>query len=287
MFITTLTFGIQWYLGVIYWPIYLFYLYLSVAVSVIAHNQNHLAMWKDDTLNTLTEYWITLFYGFPAFAWIPTHNRNHHKYNNKEPDYTKTYRFTEGNNIVTLLTYPSISGYYQQGALAQYLKEIRTKNPKKFRQSITQIAILVLWIAFWVVLDWRKAIYYVVIPQQVSLFVVLIFNYVQHIHADEESTYNHSRNITGSLNFFLFNNGLHTVHHINAAKHWSLLPAEHAKIEPMIDPSLNEKSFWWFLIKTYILGIFIPSFRTKNMRVARLKRQAEEGGVQTNMAATA
>ena len=41
MFITTLTFGVQWYLGTIYWPVYVFYLYLSIGISVIAHNQNH------------------------------------------------------------------------------------------------------------------------------------------------------------------------------------------------------------------------------------------------------
>ena len=273
MFLTTAAFALQWYLGDVHWIIYIAYLYLSVVVSVIAHNHNHVPMWKNDTMNELTDYWITVFYGFPAFAWIPTHNRNHHRYNNKEPDYTKTYRFTEGNNLLTLITYPTISGYFQQGALVTYMKEIRTKNPKKFRQNITQLVVLAAWTIFWLVIDWKKALIFVIIPQQVSLFVVMIFNYVQHIHADEESKYNHSRNMVGSLNFFLLNNGLHTVHHMNAAMHWSLLPEAHAKVEHLIDPSLNEKSFWWFITRSYILGIFIPSCRTKSMRLQRLSRQ--------------
>ena len=118
-FMITVCFALQWYLGEIVWPLYLFYLYLSVTVSVIAHNHNHLPIWKNDTLNLISEYWISVFYGFPTFAWIPTHNRNHHKYNNKEEDYTKTYRFTEANNFFTFISYPSISGYFQQSSLAQ------------------------------------------------------------------------------------------------------------------------------------------------------------------------
>ena len=275
MLMITVTFGVLWFFNGLHWSLYVFYLYLSVTASVIAHNHNHLPMWKNETLNDLTDYWVTIFYGFPAFAWIPTHNRNHHKFNNKEPDYTKTYRYSEGNNIMMLLSYPTISGYFQQPAIKEYLKDIRKRNPKKFKQHMIQIAVLVTWIAFWMILDWKKALIYVVIPQQVSLFAVLIFNFVQHVHADEESEWNHSRNIVGNLNFFMFNNGLHTVHHMNAAMHWSLAPEAHAKIEHLIDPSLNEKSFWWFLARNYIVGIFVPSVRTKSMRLERLKKLQE------------
>jgi hypothetical protein len=59
---------------------------------------------------------------------------------------------------------------------------------------------------------------------QVSLFAVLIFNYVQHVHADEESRYNHSRNFTGLLNAMLFNNGYHTIHHEHPGVHWNETP---------------------------------------------------------------
>jgi len=61
-------------------------LFMEVSVSVIAHDHNHVTIWKSKPLNALTDYWITLFYGFPAFGWIPTHNQNHHKLNNREGD---------------------------------------------------------------------------------------------------------------------------------------------------------------------------------------------------------
>ena len=109
MVITTGLFLAQW-LTDTWSPLMWFpYLFLSVAVTVIAHNHNHLPIWRNNTLNILTDYWLTLFYGFPAFAWIPTHNLNHHVLNNKLGDYTITYRVSERNSWWTLLIYPSVS----------------------------------------------------------------------------------------------------------------------------------------------------------------------------------
>src|ERR1700721_1750843 len=104
---------IQWEVG-FHWLLYFVALYFAVSGSVIVHNHNHVPIWMSSLLNHITDYWITLFYGFPVFAWTPTHNKNHHKFNNKEGDSTITYRFSEANNIFTLLSYPSISSYFQQ-----------------------------------------------------------------------------------------------------------------------------------------------------------------------------
>jgi len=226
---------------------------------------------KSKTANAITDYWLTLFYGFPVFVWVPTHNQNHHKFNNREGDYTITYRYTERTNLFTLLTYPMVSGIHQQKPIRDYLKKQFRINPRRFWFCISQYVLLVGFLAAALLVDWRKALLYIFIPQQVSLFVVLIFNYVQHVHADEESPINHSRNIIGPvMNLFLFNNGLHTVHHDNPGMHWSKVPAAHAKIASQIDPSLNESSLWKFLIRVYVLGPFSEKARSSSMRLARM-----------------
>jgi fatty acid desaturase len=267
--------------------VYFVYCFLSVAVSVITHNHNHVRMWKSNFLNTLQDWWLTVFYGFPVFAWIPTHNKNHHKMNNRPGDYTITYRFSEKNNLITLLSYPTISGFYQQKAIRDYLKDNFKNNKSRFFLSIAQYVILVLWIAAALFIDWRKAIYFVIIPQQISLFSVLIFNYVQHVHANEESKWNHSRNFTGFLNFMLFNNGYHTIHHETAGLHWSLVPPEHKKIEQNIDSALLERSFWWYIFRNYFLGFFSSKFKTDSMRLRRIEaeRIAQESRVHSSVAA--
>ena len=257
--------------------LYIWFLFMSISVAVMAHNHNHLPMWKSKIMNILTDNWLTVFYGFPVFAWIPTHNANHHKFVNKEPDYTRTWRFTERNNLFTVLTYPSVSGFFQQSVVMNHFKETFSRNKNKFFLYGLQFVVLISWIVgAFVIGGWEKALVYVVLPQQLSLFSVLLFNYVQHVHADEETKYNSSRNFTGILNFLLFNNGLHTIHHIHPTIHWSETPQEHAKIEHLIDDSLIESSFWYFLFKSYILGIFMPKYKTKSMRVARLSSAAQQ-----------
>lgn len=271
MIIATTLLIVQWNLKAFNPYLFAWALFMAVTVAVMAHNHNHLPMWRNKTLNILTDWWLTCFYGFPVWAWVPTHNKNHHTLNNKEGDYTITYRMSERNNLLTLLTYPAISVYYQQFVLRDYLKDVKVKNRKQYYLCYAQIAVLLIFVATMLLLDWKKAILYVIIPQQMSGFSVLIFNYVQHVHADEYSKYNHSRNFVGILNFFLLNNGLHYVHHEKAGLHWSKTPEEHKKVEHLISPDLIEHSFWWYIIRVYFLGLFIPGLRTKSKRLQRLK----------------
>ncbi len=289
MFLTSALFVLQWTEIGLHPVTYIIYCFLSVSVAVITHNHNHVRIWKSDFLNTLQDWWLTVFYGFPVFAWIPTHNKNHHKMNNRIGDYTITYRFSEKNNFLTLLTYPTISGFYQQKAIRDYLKQQYNTNKKRFLLSVAQYVVLIVWIAAALFVDWRKALYFVIIPQQISLFSVLIFNYVQHVHANEESKWNHSRNFTGFLNFLLFNNGLHTVHHETAGLHWSQVPAEHEKIEHLIDDSLKERSFWWYIFRNYAMGFFNKKYKTDSMRLQRIEaeRRSQEEQMQNNTAVPA
>lgn len=253
---------------------------MAISVAVIAHNHNHVRIWESKSLNVLTDYWITLFYGFPAFAWIPTHNKNHHKHNNDENDRTRTWRTTgrdeEKNNLWTLLSYPAISSYYQQGSIMEYLKLMWSRRPERFWFYVSQYVLIAVYlgIAFWV--NWQKALVYIFIPQQFSLTAILAINYLQHVHSDETSEYDHSRNFVGSwLNAFLFNNGYHTVHHESPGIHWSDLPEEHAKIADKIDDRLNVENFWWFMFRTYILGAFSEKYRTTMLRPTSRQRESE------------
>ncbi len=274
MAVTTALLIVQWRIGTIQPLIYALYLFLSIAVTVIAHNHNHVPIWRSKTLNSLTDHWLTVFFGFPAFAWIPTHNMNHHTLNNREDDYTKTYRFTEQNTLLMLVLFPMISSYYQQGPIAKYLKNLWKTDRNKFYLSISQYGILIGYVVAALILDWKKALFFIIIPQQFGMFFVLVYNYVQHVHADEESAWDHSRNFRGLLNFVLFNNGYHTIHHERSGIHWSKTPEEHKKIVHLITPSLNERSFTWYMFRVYFLGAFNSRFRTTSFRLERIKRKA-------------
>ena len=104
---------------------------------------------------------------------------------------------------------------------------------------------------------------------------MLVLNYLQHVHANEESEWDHSRNFVGGLaNFLLLNNGFHTVHHEWPGVHWSQAPAKHREIEHHIDPVLNEPNISWALFRISVLGFVFRRFRTRNLRQERIAREA-------------
>lgn len=290
MIITSGLLVINWLQPEFNWFTFLWACLMAVSVTTITHNHNHLRVWKNKWMNYFQDYWLTVFYGFPVFAWIPTHNKNHHKFNNREGDYTITYRVSESNNLFTLLSYPTVSSYWQQKSIKQFLENAWNKRKSRFFYYISEYVVLAAWIGGALLLDWKKALLYVVIPQQVGLFAVLVFNYLQHVGADEESEWEHSRDmISPVMNALLFNNGYHTVHHDHPGVHWSKLPAEHAKIEQNLNPVLTEHSFWWFIFRTYFLAPFIPSLRRPNLRLERMKREQQAtdnaGGLDAELAA--
>ncbi len=246
--------------------------YLAMCAGVMAHNHNHCPTFKSRKANTVFGCWLSVFYGYPTFGWIPTHNLNHHKLVNKAGDATITWRFTNRHNLFIASTYFFVSAYYQSEPIKAYIRKARRNNPSLFRQILLQYAIWggahVVLIALAIGLlglgvGLKAWIWAFGLPAFFALWTMMFFNYIQHVHTDPWSAHNHSRSFTGTLiNFLMFNNGLHTAHHEHAGAHWSTLPGLHAKIANEIDPALRPRSFWWFCARSYVLALVMPRFGT-------------------------
>ena len=264
----------NWVLPEFQWLPFLLSCFGAVCVSSMVHNHVHMSVFKVNALNVLYDYWLTFIYGYPVFAWISTHNKNHHVYTNRPGDFAPPFILSEKNNLLTLLSYPTVSGTVQQKVNFVYLKKLWHSDRRKCLYYSSQFVVMIGGIILALLINWKKALLHVVIPQQIALNMVLIFNYLQHVHCDEESKYNHSRNIVSPrMNFFLFNNGYHTAHHMKPLAHWTELKAMHEKIKDKIDPRLNEPWFTGMMIRMYILAPFISSMRSFDMRGHRLKNQ--------------
>ena len=246
--------------------------YFALACGVIAHNHNHCSTFRDKRMNRVFANWISVFYGYPTFAWIPTHNLNHHKLVNREGDATITWRHTNSHNVLVAVTYFFVSSYYQSKPINDFIRNAKLKNRTLYWQIMTQYAI---WIGTYVAMaglavhlhGLRTGMYVfglsIGLPAFFSLWTIMLFNYDQHVHTDPFSEHSHSRSFTsGLLNFLLFNNGYHAAHHENAGMHWSKLPEVHARIEAEIHPSLVQRSLAWYWFKQYALAPFIPSLGT-------------------------
>ena len=54
-------------------------LYCSYLSGVLSHNHNHCPVFTSRGANLAYGAYLSFFYGFPSFAWVPTHNQNHHR----------------------------------------------------------------------------------------------------------------------------------------------------------------------------------------------------------------
>lgn len=268
-------------LAFVYWrPEYAPYLfvlncYFALACGVIAHNHNHCPTFADKRANQLFANVISVFYGYPTFAWIPTHNLNHHKHVNKAGDATITWRFTNRHNFLVASTYFFVSAYFQSGPIDQFVKRAKASNPALYAMIKNQVraylALHLTALGIALALHGLKTGLYVwaltvLCPAVFSLWTVHLFNYEQHVHTDPWSDHNHSRSFVGGwLNFMLFNNGLHAAHHEHPGTHWSKLPEAHAALAPKIDPQLKHQSMWFYFFRQYFLAMFIPSLGTKQV----------------------
>lgn len=234
-------------------------LFMGVSIAVISHNHNHLGMWRSRGANTVTSWVLTAFYGVPAFAWVPTHNQAHHKLNFAEGDSSRGPKFFKGNHLLSLLVYPTLAGRDQMPEIIAYVKELWRKNRTAFWHAISELIVFGLLMLTLFALDWKKTLIFFVIPQQFALFMVQVFNYVQHVEADIGSTWNHSRNfVSPVLNALLFNNGFHTIHHEKPGIHWSETPQAHAEVAHHIHPDLLVKSWWAYMTLTFLVRPFLP-----------------------------
>jgi fatty acid desaturase len=95
------------------WWLLPFSCYFAIATGVIAHNHMHRPVLRTKWANELLSTWISIFYGYPVFAWLPTHNLNHHKLVNRRGDATITWRYTNRHNAWVAASYFFVSAYFQ------------------------------------------------------------------------------------------------------------------------------------------------------------------------------
>lgn len=237
--------------------------FLSFFCAVITHNTIHTPVFKNRTLNRLFQIVLSPTYGHPVSMFVPGHNLSHHKFTQTAKDRMRTDKLRFRWNLLNQLFFHIVVGPAIFKDNAEYVKIMRTRNPKWYRQFTLELAFYVFFLlstAAAMVQVWGLAagivkwLVFVFLPHQYAAWGIMAINFVQHDGTDPEHKYNHSRNFTGALvNWFTFNNGYHGIHHEHPGLHWSLAPAVHQKeYGPHIDPRLDQPSLLLFLIRQYI-----------------------------------
>jgi beta-carotene hydroxylase len=235
--------------------------YVSYASGVLSHNHNHLGVFREKRVNAFYGAWLSIFYGMPLFAWVPTHNQNHHQELNGEADASRT-ALAGPDSLRALLLYPFYCARHQLPLVVRYARDAFRHHPARFRKIVLETAALVgghaLVGGVAVALHgWRLGLVVYLVslgaPALLAPYWMMLTNYLQHVGCDPSSPDDHSRNFTSKLlNVFVFENGLHTVHHEHPGTHWSRLRALHDERASRMDPRLNENSILGYVWKAYL-----------------------------------
>lgn len=242
-----------------------FSMYLAYSAGVLAHNHNHAPVFSNRRANAIYSSALSFFYGYPTFAWIPTHNENHHRFLNGPEDATSTERHTSRNTPWAAFTFFFASSAWQAPLIKRYLRRAKARSKKAYAWLLGQYVIVfgghLAALALAIHLHGPKLgafVYFSALgfPAGAALWGLMFTNYVQHIDCETGSEWNHSRNFVSPwMNFFVFDNGFHTIHHMKAGLHWSRSREAHRAIEANIDPRLNESSIFGYCAKVYLFGM--------------------------------
>jgi fatty acid desaturase len=257
--------GWQWREG-FSWPLYAVVLFLTVGVSAVHHNHAHVTLWHNGWLNRLTDFGLTVLQGHPTFVFYAAHNANHHRFHHGPQDVARTYRFGgDTNHLLGYLLHPFQALCVLFPLFFHSLRRMRRHRPGAFVYFVLQyLAVGLFWCALAIV-DCRRWLLFVLVPQLFGLHFLLATNYLQHAHADGRSTINFARNFEGWVNPLLFNIGLHTAHHLHGKAHWTKLPALHARYRSQVDTRLLPGGLFPYMFKTYILSLFWSRYRSKTL----------------------
>ncbi len=222
--------------------------------AVITHNTIHHPMFKEKWANRLMQVVLTQCYGHPVSTFVAGHNLSHHKYTQQAQDVMRTTKMRFRWNLLNgLLFFVSVAPAILRGE-RQFIAFMRQQKRNWYRQWQLEAATLIVVMAGLAIIDWQKFLLYWYLPHFFAGWGIVTINLLQHDGCDPDSETNHSRNFVGRLfGWWTFNNGFHTIHHMQPTLHWSLTPAAHEElVKPHIHPRLDQPSLLRYVWATYV-----------------------------------
>lgn len=240
-------------------------LYCSYLSGVLTHNHGHVPVFQGRAANVAYGAWLSVFYGFPIVSWVPTHNQNHHRYRNGEGDVTATALHASRDSLLAALTYAPASSRRQLPMVLRFAREAFRSRSSYRTRILAECAALslghgaVLALAIFLHGASVGTLVYVLalgLPASLGTYWMMLTNYLQHVGCDASSDDDHSRNfVSPFFNWFVFQNGYHTVHHDHPTVHWSRYPELHRARAASIAPGLNQPgTVSTYLLRRYFMG---------------------------------
>lgn len=227
--------------------------YLSFLNAVVIHNHLHKGIFRSRRMNRIFRGMLSFSVLYPASANIASHNIVHHHFNDDgKPDWAAPENVDFSWNLLNLIHFPNVVGPNTFKGVTRWALTTRQRDFRSqyLFEQVFAFGFTGILLAF----DFWGGLFFVLVPQLWGARGILRINLIQHDGCDIESKWNHSRNFVGRFfNWWMCNNGYHTIHHNRAGLHWSLLREQHeAECVPHQDPQLDEPSIVLYLLRTYV-----------------------------------
>lgn len=193
-------------------------------VAVVTHNTIHHPIFHSPTGNRVFSILLSWAFGAPAAGFVPGHNLSHHRYLGTPRDNVRTNKVRLRWNLLNqaLFFFVMIPGIVRTES--RYVRQMRHLPSQRawWLQHRVETAVITIGKLSLLVLDWRSAALFVLLPNLYGVWGIFGTNYWQHDGCDPQHPHNHSRSFTGRwLNFFACNNGYHAAHHEQPGLHWT------------------------------------------------------------------
>lgn len=241
---------------VVFVPAWLLLCYLSFLAAVATHNSIHCPIFVYRPLNKAFQVVLSLAYGHPVTSYVPGHNLSHHKYTQQRKDVMRTTKMRYSWHLLNGIVFFFKIGIDMIANDSNYFALQKKMGRPIVKQLELEQAILWSVTAVLLVWDWQRWLIVCFLPHAYAKFCIVSLNLLQHDGCDAESRYNFARNFTGKwLNFFCYNNGFHSIHHLHPGLHWSLLPERHERdlvSTGLMHPNLDQPYILTYIWQTFV-----------------------------------
>lgn len=221
-------------------------------IIVVSHLFTHTPWFRSPWLNRLVSLLNSVNIGQSVQAYELTHVRNHHRYNNDQPqpdgrtqDLSSTFRDGTAGEHVSAFRYAflgaietlvgiarahlAITRLWRVGTHEHDLRSLFAKSQTKREWELRQVQLdrLVHFVAFglFLAISWKWVVFCYLPAFFLALALVNVQNYYEHYGAAPENRYANSVSYYGRLyNLLTFNDGYHQEHHLRPLAHWTQMP---------------------------------------------------------------
>ena len=251
---------------------------LNYSLSIgVMHMHCHRPLFTKHSLNRVVELFLCFPSMLSATEMTVLHVHHHHRYNDGPKDVTTTIGFEGGWKAIW---YWIRYGWVVKGFTIReiFKSSARPRWKEKRGEFIFDISLCMSVVIAIALIDFDIALYYYFIPIVISHITFGYFSWLTHAPARRKGKERESiNNVNNALNFLIFNQGYHSIHHARPGIHWSDIPEELHYMESIDEANIVP---YWVTIDS-AWRIINPS-RFRNPEFGRKWRSIMKEKVESN-----